>query len=104
MSEILGFRGDASSRNFRLVGLSVIFVGGGLALTGIKPITIIMSAQIANGLLLPIIASFLLFAMNQRSLLGTNANGVVANILGATVLAIATGLGIRMIAAALGIL
>ena len=104
MSEILGFRGDASSRNFRLIGLSVIFVGGGLALTGIKPITIIMSAQIANGLLLPIIASFLLFAMNRKSLLGTSANGVLANILGATVLAIATGLGIRMIAAALGIL
>ena len=103
MSEILGFKGGATSRKFRLVGLSVIGVGAALALTGIKPITIIISAQMANGLLLPIIASFLLFAMNRKALLGAYANGMTANILGGAVLVIATGLGIRMIATALGV-
>jgi len=103
MSEIFGLRGGAQSRNFRLIGLSVIFVGTALALTGIKPITIIVSAQMANGLLLPVIASFLLFAMNSKTLLGSHANGVIANILGGTVLAVATGLGIKMIVAASGI-
>ena len=57
----------------------------------------------ANGLLLPIIASFLLFAMNRKALLGAYANGMTANILGGAVLVIATGLGIRMIATALGV-
>lgn len=103
MSEILGLRGGATSQKFRLVGLSVIGVGAALALTGIKPIRIIISAQMANGLLLPIIASFLLFAMNRKALLGAYANGVLANILGGAVLVIATGLGIRMIATALGV-
>jgi len=103
MSEIFGFSGGAASRKFRLVGLSVICVGAVLALTGIKPITIILSAQLANGLLLPIIASFLLFAMNRKALLGAYANGVMANILGGAVVVIATGLGIRMIATALGV-
>ena len=104
MSEILGFKGGATSRKFRLIGLTVLLAGTALALTGIKPITIIVFAQMANGLLLPIIASFLLFAMNRKALLGENANGVMANILGGTVLVIATGLGIRMIATAIGIL
>ena len=103
MSEILDFKGDATSRKFRLVGLSVIGVGAALALTGLKPIRIIISAQMANGLLLPIIASFLLFAMNRKALLGAYSNGVMANILGGAVLIIATGLGLRMIATALGI-
>jgi Mn2+/Fe2+ NRAMP family transporter len=103
MSEILGLRGGAMSRNFRLIGLSVIFVGAALALTGIKPITIIVSAQMANGLLLPVIASFLLFAMNSKKLLGSHANGVIANILGGTVLAVVTGLGIKMIVTASGV-
>ena len=75
-----------------------------MALTGIKPITIIISAQLANGLLLPIIASFLLFAMNRKALLGAHANGLLANIAGGTVLAVATGLGIKLIATALGLL
>lgn len=104
ISEIFGLKGGVQSRKFRLIGLSVITVGAALALTGIKPITIIVTAQLANGLLLPIIASFLLFAMNRKSLLGSHANGVTANVLGGIVIAVATGLGIKMIAAALGFL
>jgi manganese transport protein len=74
------------------------------AMTGIKPINIIVSAQFANGLLLPIIAAFLLFAMNQKAILGEYANGWKANLAGATVLIIALGLGLRMVARSLGLL
>lgn len=103
MSEILGLRGGIESAGFRAIGLSVLFIGTALAFTGIKPITIIVSAQFANGLLLPIIAIFLLYAMNQKRLLGGHTNSWVSNGLGAIVLAVTAGLGIRLILNATGV-
>jgi manganese transport protein len=104
MTEILQIKGGQKSWTFRLVMLSVIVVGAGLSLTGIRPVTIIVSAQFANGLLLPIIAGFLLFAMNQKTILGRYANGVIANGLGAGVVVITAGLGLRLILRAVGVL
>ena len=122
VSEIMGFRtakdkdtekgtgkdagkgGGERSLKFRLIMLSVILSGAAVALTGIRPVTIILSAQFANGLLLPIIAGFLLFAMNRRKLLGANANSPLANVLGGAVVIITLGLGLRLVLRALGIL
>lgn len=104
MTEVLGVRGGEKSRVFRLIALSVILVGAGLSLTGVRPITIILSAQFANGLLLPIIASFLLFAMNRKELLGRHANGWLGNALGAGVLLVTAGLGLRLVLRAVGAL
>lgn len=104
ISEIMGMEGGATAPRFHAISLSVLVFGTIVALTGIKPITIILSAQFANGLLLPLIAAFLLFAMNQRDLLGEHANGWKANLAGSVVLLIALGLGIRMIARSLGML
>ena len=104
VTEILGKPGGVKSRMFKLIALSVIVIGALLALTGIKPITIILSAQFANGLLLPIIALFLLYAMNQKDLLGRYANGWVGNCLGIGVVIITALLGLRLILKALGVL
>ena len=69
---------------------------------GYRPVELIFVAQIANGLLLPIIAIFLLRLANDKNLLGQYANGLMANILGAAILLITTALGFRLIARALG--
>jgi NRAMP (natural resistance-associated macrophage protein)-like metal ion transporter len=102
MTEILGIKGGTSSLAFRLIALSVIVIGALLALTGIKPLTIIITAQFANGLLLPIIACFLLFVMNQKTLLGKYTNTLLGNVLGGAVILVTTGLGIRLILKAIG--
>jgi manganese transport protein len=102
MTEILGIEGGTSSLAFRLIALSVIVIGASLALTGIKPITIIIAAQFANGLLLPIIASFLLFVMNQEALLGKYTNKLLGNVLGGAVVLVTAGLGIKIILQAAG--
>jgi len=102
MTELLERKAGPSSRLFKVVGLSVIVVGAVLSLTGIKPLTIILSAQFANGLLLPIVAVFLLFAMNQRRLLGEHTNGPRANALGIGVVLVTAGLGIWSILRATG--
>lgn len=102
MTELLGNKAGPGSKPFRLVGLSVIVVGAVLSLTGIRPLTIIVSAQFANGLLLPIVAVFLLYAMNQQRILGEHTNGTRANVLGFVVVLVTAGLGTWSILRAAG--
>lgn len=102
MTEILALNAKPGTLVFRLMALSVILVGATLALTGIKPLTIIVAAQFANGLLLPVIALFLLYAMNQKSLLGQYTNSWLINLSGLAVVLITAGLGLRMILKAVG--
>jgi len=68
------------------------------------PIQIILTAQFTNGLLLPIIATFLLFAMNQKQILGTHINGKFANIIGIAIVLITLGLGLRSALRAFGLM
>ena len=104
MTEILAIEGESKSRTFKLIALSVIVIGAALALTGIKPLSIILSAQFANGLLLPIIAVFLLATMNKKALLGDHVNKFMANALGMAVVFITAVLGLRLVLKAAGFL
>ncbi|NVD27352.1 Nramp family divalent metal transporter [Parasphingorhabdus flavimaris] len=96
------FKSSGSRRPFQIGALIVIISGTVAALSGYRPVELIFVAQIANGLLLPIVALFLLKLANDRNLLGQYANGLKANILGVAILLVTTGLGFRLIARALG--
>ena len=100
MQEI--FKSSNSRRPFQIGALIVILSGTFASLLGYRPVELIFVAQIANGLLLPIVAIFLLRLANDKQLLGQYANGLKANILGAVILIITTALGFRLIARALG--
>ena len=96
---ILGWPRDLRDARLRMVWSAVMAIGVTIALTGVQPIAAILAAQAANGVLLPVIAGFLLFAMNQRAVLGAHINGWRANAAGAVVLLVALSLGIRAIVA-----
>lgn len=103
VQEIFGNSSHMSSRMpFKIGAIIVILSGMSGALLGYKPVEIIFVAQIANGLLLPIIALFLLKLANDRTMLGQHSNGWKANVLGVTILLIVSLLGVRLIARALG--
>jgi Mn2+/Fe2+ NRAMP family transporter len=92
---------------FRAVWVSVLAVGLGFGLAGVKPIPAILLAQALNGLLLPLVSVFLLMAVNDRRLMGGDGvNGALANLLLAAVVAVTFLLGFsgiaRAVAAALG--
>lgn len=98
LAEILGHReGRMYEIVFRSTALVILLIGTAVAISGIKPTDIITIAQVANGILLPIIAGSLLYAMNRKSLLGEYANGPIANILGGGVLIISIAIGSRPI-------
>jgi len=87
---------------FRVIALGVIATGTLFAATGARPLSLIVFAQAANGLLLPVIAVILLWLMNERRLLGSAANTGRSNLLGAAVVAITVGLGTNKLAGLFG--
>jgi Mn2+/Fe2+ NRAMP family transporter len=64
---------------------------------GLKPIEIIKFAQVANGLLLPIIAAILLWIMNRKSVLGKFTNSTIQNVFGSVILLVSLFLGLKSI-------
>ena len=76
----LGWPGDLRDPRMRRVGVAVLGCGAALAVWGHKPLAVIVGAQALNGLLLPLIALFLLIASNQAELLGGFRNRFFANV------------------------
>jgi len=104
VTEIIpGLGGERKPVMFRVIALTILAIGLGVSLLGIRPTELITIAQVANGLLLPVIAVFLLFAMNNKALLGTHVNGMSANLLGGGVVAITFLLGARLVLRVFGV-
>lgn len=91
----LGWQSNLKSKSFRAVWMFILFLGVLFSSLGIKSIVIIQFAQVANGLLLPIIAAFLLWVMNQQKILGKYTNTWKQNLIGIFILAITCFLGFR---------
>jgi NRAMP (natural resistance-associated macrophage protein)-like metal ion transporter len=94
VSGAMGWPTNMSDTRFKAIWALVLVVGATVAALGTKPITAILFAQASNGFLLPIVAVFLLVVMNRSDLLGAYRNKLWANILGAGVVAVVSGLGL----------
>ena len=93
----LGWSTNLKSTRFRLVWMSIIGLGIIISSLGFKPIEVIKFAQIANGILLPVIVGLLLWIMNKSSVLGAYKNSVLQNIIGGLILIITIVLGTKAI-------
>jgi len=93
----LGCKTDLKSIKFRGVWMLILFLGVLCSSLGIKPIEIIKFAQVANGMLLPVIAGFLLWLMNKKSVLGDFKNSKIQNAMGFIILAVTIFLGLKSI-------
>ncbi|MEO1032845.1 MAG: Nramp family divalent metal transporter [Bacteroidota bacterium] len=94
-SGCLGWDSHLKSLKFRAVWIFILILGVVFSTVGFKSIEIIKFAQVANGLLLPIIAGFLLWVMNKASVLGHYKNSKTQNVLGLLIVLIALGLGVK---------
>ena len=84
----LGWNGNLKSKKFRAVWMFILVLGILFSSLRIKSIEIIKFAQVANGILLPVIAGFLIWVMNKSSILGEYRNSLTRNIFGFIILAI----------------
>jgi len=70
---------------------------------GIKPLEIIKFAQITNGMLLPIIAIFLLWIVNRKTVMLEYQNTKFQNILGIIIIILSIILGAKSILTVFGL-
>ncbi|MEX0997752.1 MAG: Nramp family divalent metal transporter [Flavobacteriaceae bacterium] len=80
--ECFNWKGGMKSKKFRMVWMFILLLGIFISSLGLRPIEIITFAQVANGVLLPVVAGFLLWVMNKKELLGNYKNSVFQNVLG----------------------
>lgn len=91
----LGWSISLKSKKFRFVWMLILLAGVISSSLGIKSIEIIKFAQITNGILLPIIAGFLIWIVNKESVLGKYINSKWQNVTGLAILLITLFLGLK---------
>jgi Mn2+/Fe2+ NRAMP family transporter len=102
VTEIVQLRPELKNRVFRWTWQSVIIAGVLFASLSLKPLQLILLAQIANGALLPVIALFILWVSNDKTLLREHSNNRIQNLLGCAVVGATLVLGLRSILLATG--
>lgn len=85
---IFGWKTDAHDIRFRSVWIFILLIGTIFSMVGYKPIQVIQVAQIANGILLPVIVFFLIYLCNKQSLLDKHVNKNWQNVLAGLVVII----------------
>lgn len=100
---IMGWDQAIRSKTMRIsmgiiVGMGLIF-----ASLGIKPIQLITLAQLANGVLLPLISGWIIWIASQKSILGDFRNKASYTILAVLIWLLTLVLGMKSILAVLGI-
>ena len=94
VSGVMGWRVSLTDWRFRMTWLAVLAAGTLFAALESKPLTAILFAQFANGLLLPVIALALLWLVNREVLLGKYRNSLFMNLLAGMVIIICIFLGL----------
>jgi NRAMP (natural resistance-associated macrophage protein)-like metal ion transporter len=100
----LGWEKDMKDKKFRTIWMLVLGIGIVFSAIGLKPLSAIIFAQAANGIMLPIVAIFLLYVMNNKSRLKEYVNSNTSNILGVIVVLVAIGLGLKSLAKVFGLM
>lgn len=88
-----GFSTDLKSLPMRISIVGILGLGLVFSSFGIKPIQLILFAQLANGVLLPLLSGYILWLVNKKSVMGNNTNGVWMNVLAFTIWLITLLLG-----------
>ena len=98
-----GWKAGFKDKRFRLIWMLILCLGVFFLSFDIKPIEVIKFAQVANGLLLPVIAIFLLWVVNRTSVMGRYRNNKFQNAIGFTIIILSIILGAKSILKVLGL-
>ena len=96
-SSCFGWEGGMQNRRFKFTWAFVLLCGVIFLSFDIRPIQVIQFAQVANGVLLPVMALLLLWVVNKKAVMGENRNTLLQNVLGMAIVAFAIFLGTKSI-------
>ena len=100
----MGWKASVRSKRFRVVWFVVLFMGVLFSSLNFKSIEIIKFAQFANGILLPVIAVFLLIVANNNRLLKNHSNGYLLNLITLIIILFTMFIGIKSVLSVIGII
>ena len=100
----MGWKASVMSKRFRVVWFVVLFMGVLFSSLNFKSIEIIKFAQVANGILLPVIAVFLLVVANNNRLLKNHSNGYLLNLITLVIILFTMFIGIKSVLSVIGII
>jgi Mn2+/Fe2+ NRAMP family transporter len=91
----LNWNASLKSKKFRSVWITILFLGVFFSSLNIRPIQIIIFAQIANGILLPVVTGFLIWITSKKSIMGAHRNSSFQKLSGWFILMITLILGYK---------
>ena len=100
----MGWKVSVRSKRFRVVWFVVLFMGVLFSSLDFKSIEIIKFAQVANGILLPVIAVFLLIVANNNRLLKNHSNGYLLNLITLIIILFTMFIGIKSVLSVIGVI
>ncbi|KTF18129.1 Nramp family divalent metal transporter [Pseudoalteromonas sp. H105] len=89
---MLGWSSEMKSDRFKWIALAILVFGASVASLRLDPISVIIFAQAANGLLLPIVTFYLVWLVNQKAVMGKYTNSLLVNLLTLPMLLLILGL------------
>ena len=95
LSGIFNYKAEWKDKNFKIVAIVVILFGVIFSSINYNPIIIIKLAQYINGLFLPLISIFLLWAINQKKIMGNYINSTSYNLLGIVIIMVSILIGLK---------
>lgn len=95
---------DEKDIKFRAVWMLILVIGVLVAITDVERVLIIKFAQITNAILLPLIASYLLYISNSKEMLGKHTNSIFSNVLGGLLILFTLALAFRTLGKVFGFL
>ena len=97
-----GWEKGLKSLKFKTVWAVILVLGVIFSSLQIKPVEIIQFAQVANALLLPVLAAFLFWIVNRRTIMGTYKNSPLQNLFGVVIIGITIFLSVKSIFSVFG--
>jgi Mn2+/Fe2+ NRAMP family transporter len=101
-SSCFGWGGGMQDKRFKMVWGFVLFCGVFFLSFDIQLIQVIQFAQMANGVLLPIMAILLLWIVNRTSVMGLYKNTWIQNVIGIAIVGFSIFLGAKSIFKVIG--
>lgn len=100
----MGWEANIRSKKFRGIWLIVLFLGVIFSSLDFSSIEIIKFAQVANGILLPVIAVFLLIVANNARLLNNQVNGYFLNLITIIIILFTMFIGVKSVLSVIGVI
>ncbi len=93
LAGFFGWKYNKSDRRFFWTNMSILIFGILISATGLNPVLVIISAQVLNGIILPVAVIFLVVITSQTRFMGQYVNPKVSLVLGGIICLITLVLG-----------